>query len=92
VAVIRILQAEGIEVVAHDPFVRSAPVPQETLDNGLQGADCLLVLTDHDEYRHLTPAHAIRLMRGRIVYDTRNVLDHGQWRAAGFSVRVLGGG
>jgi UDP-N-acetyl-D-mannosaminuronate dehydrogenase len=50
------------------------------------------VLTDHDEYRHLTPAHAIRLMRGRIVYDTRNVLDHGQWRAAGFSVRVLGGG
>ncbi len=91
-AVIRILQAEGIEVVAHDPFVRSAPVPQETLDNGLQGADCLLVLTDHDEYRHLTPAHAIRLMRGRVVYDTRNVLDHGQWRAAGFEVRVLGGG
>jgi len=91
-AVIRILQAEGIEVVAHDPFVRSSPVPQETLDNGLQGADCILVLTDHDEYRHLTPAHAIRLMRGRIVYDTRNVLDHGQWRAAGFEVRVLGGG
>jgi UDP-N-acetyl-D-mannosaminuronic acid dehydrogenase len=91
-AVIRILQAEGIDVVAHDPFVRSVPVPQETLDNGLQGADCLLVLTDHDEYRHLTPAHAARLMRGRIVYDTRNILDHAQWRATGFEVRVLGGG
>jgi len=92
VAVIRRLLTEGIEVVAHDPFVRSAPVPRETLENALQGADCLLVLTDHDEYRHLNPAQAIRLMRGRIVYDTRNVLDHGQWRAAGFSVRVLGGG
>jgi UDP-N-acetyl-D-mannosaminuronic acid dehydrogenase len=91
VAVIQILEAEGIEVLAHDPFVRSAPVPRETLDNVLQGADCLILLTDHDEYRHLTPAHAHRLMRGRTVYDTRNFLDHGTWRDGGFEVRVLGG-
>ncbi|MBL7646078.1 MAG: nucleotide sugar dehydrogenase [Candidatus Hydrogenedentes bacterium] len=92
VAVIRRLLTEGIEVVAHDPFVRNAPVPRETLENALQGADCLLVLTDHDEYRHLGPAQAARLMRGRMVYDTRNVLCHADWREAGFSVRVLGGG
>lgn len=91
-AVIRLLLAEGIEVVAHDPIVRSAPVPQESLDNCLQGADCLLLLTDHDEYRHLTPAHAARLMRGRVVYDTRPALAHSDWREAGFAVRVLGGG
>jgi UDP-N-acetyl-D-mannosaminuronic acid dehydrogenase len=91
-AVIQILQTEGIEVVAHDSFVHSASVPRETLENALQGADCLLVLTDHDEYRQLGPALAARLMRGRIVYDTRNVLHHADWREAGFLVRVLGGG
>lgn len=91
-AVIRLLQASGVEVSACDPFVRNAPVPQDSLDNALQGADCLLVLTDHDEYRHLTPAHAARLMRSKVAYDTRNVLQHEEWRAAGFEVKVLGGG
>ena len=90
-AVIRRLQARGVEVVAHDPFVHGAPMPQESLDNCLQGADCVLVLTDHDAYRHLTPAHAHRLVRARVVYDTRNVLDHEAWRLAGFEVKVLGG-
>lgn len=92
IAVIRELQTRGLEVLAHDPFVSAAPVPSETLDNCLQGADCLLVLTDHDVFRELTPAHAARLMRGRLVYDTRDLLDHDAWRFGGFEVRVLGGG
>lgn len=91
-AVIRLLSVRGVDVIAHDPFVRHAPVPRDSLDNVLQGADCLLVLTDHDEYRELTPAHAARLMRAKVVYDTRNVLQHEAWRDAGFEVRVLGGG
>lgn len=90
-AVVRTLQARGVEVVAHDPFVLNAPVAQESLDNCLQGADCVLVLTDHEEYRHLTPTHAQRLVRAHTVYDTRNLLDHDAWRAAGFVVKVLGG-
>lgn len=92
IAVIRELQTRGLEVLAHDPLVSTAPVPSETLDNCLQGADCLLVLTDHDVFGELTPAHAARLMRGRLVYDTRNLLDHEAWRLSGFEVRVLGGG
>lgn len=91
-AVIRLLQARGLDVAIHDPWVRKSPLPLDSLDNALQGADCLLVLTDHDEYRNLTPAHAKRLMRGSVVYDTRNVLQHGAWREAGFEVNVLGGG
>jgi UDP-N-acetyl-D-mannosaminuronic acid dehydrogenase len=52
----------------------------------------VLVLTDHDEYRDLPPAHAQRLVRGHVVYDTRHMLDHEAWRRAGFAVKVLGGG
>jgi UDP-N-acetyl-D-mannosaminuronic acid dehydrogenase len=31
-------------------------------------------------------------MRNRVVFDTRNMLDHQDWKDAGFLVKVLGSG
>lgn len=91
IAVISLLQAAGVTVAAHDPYVTDAPVAGRPLDECLDGADCLLVLTGHDVYRGMNVEEARRHMRTPIVFDTRDALEHAAWRAAGFSVKVLGG-
>ena len=90
IRVIDLLREAGIDVAAYDPHVKNPPRPTQSLEECLEGADCLIVLTGHDAYRGIDPAEAARRMRGRIVFDTRNLLDHQAWRAAGFQVRVLG--
>ncbi len=86
------LRAEGVEVAAHDPHVKTAPIDLFGLDECLDNADCVVLLTDHAEYKLVDPVHAARLVRNAFLFDTRNALDHGAWREAGFEVRVLGSG
>lgn len=58
----------------------------------LEGAELVLLLTEWDEYRRLSPAAAGAAVRRRVVLDARNVLDAAQWQAHGWAVRGLGTG
>lgn len=87
-----LLLEQGLTVQCYDPHVPHAPVPQGLLHECLEGADLVMLLTDHAEFKQLNPEKVGVCMRGRRLYDTRNVLDHAAWRAAGFEVTVLGVG
>jgi UDP-N-acetyl-D-mannosaminuronic acid dehydrogenase len=86
----------GYEVRAHDPHVNhdgGASLPAcFDLTGALDGAQALVLLTDHSVFRRLDPEEAGRLMRARRLIDTRNALDHKVWREAGFDVTILGRG
>ena len=86
------LREAGVEVATHDPLARSFEAPLVGAAQALQGADLLLVVTDHAVFRDLDPQEACRLMRGRLVLDTRNLLDRPRWQAAGFHFVTLGVG
>ena len=92
--VIRWLQSTGCQVRAFDPHVKNDQFPDmvNSLAAAVEGADCLLLLTDHDEFRAIRPSAIADLMRHKILVDTRNSLPHSHWRAAGFDVHVLGQG
>ena len=90
--VLELLHEAGLKTSVYDPHVELETLPQEGRDATLEGADCLVLLTDHAEYRDIAPEHAAGLMRRPVLYDTRNQLDHDAWRAAGFEVHVLGRG
>ncbi len=86
----------GYEVRAHDPHVKhdgggDLP-PCFDLAGALDGAQALVLLTDHSAFRRLDPHEAGELMRTRRLIDTRNALNHDAWRAAGFQVTTLGRG
>ena len=91
-AVVEGLRAEGVDVAVHDYFVRHAPFELLGLDACFENADCVLLLTDHADYKYVNPRQVAELMRTRALFDTRHLLDHDDWRAAGFSVSVLGSG
>ncbi|MDQ1052732.1 UDPglucose 6-dehydrogenase [Arthrobacter sp. SORGH_AS 212] len=56
----------------------------------LEEAELVLLLTEWDEYRRLSPAVAGSLVRRRVLLDARNALDAAAWQAEGWVVRGLG--
>lgn len=92
--VVELLCADGMHPRVCDPHVRGGAFPFSVgdIETCLEGADCALLLTDHDEFKRIDPKDAARRMRTRILFDTRNALDHAAWREAGFKVAVLGVG
>ncbi|MFN7634154.1 MAG: UDP-glucose dehydrogenase family protein, partial [Acetobacteraceae bacterium] len=75
------LVAEGAEVVAHDPqgtaFARqmlpAATRYAATALEAARGADALVLLTEWNEFRALSPEKLAAVMKGRVVLDLRNV-------------------
>ena len=90
--VIEQLKQKGFRVAVHDPFVKDGPAELASIEECFKGADCAVLLTDHADYKYLNPVQLAKLMRTSILFDTRNFLDHAEWRKAGFQVRVLGVG
>jgi len=89
--VIQHLQAAGCQVQSYDPYVKESPVDNvvDSLDAAVQNADCLLILTDHHQFKAMIPAEIAPKMRHKILLDTRNALPHAKWRAAGFEVKCI---
>jgi UDPglucose 6-dehydrogenase len=65
---------------------------EASTQRALEGAELVLLLTEWDEYRSLSPAIAGGLVRRRVVLDARNALDAAAWQAEGWLVRGLGTG
>jgi UDPglucose 6-dehydrogenase len=54
------------------------------------GVDALVVLTEWNEFRALSPARLRELMKGDIIMDLRNIWDPNAMRAHGFQYESLG--
>lgn len=82
------LEARGAHVRAFDPMVLEESTVQ-SLDGALDGADAVVIATDHEEFCGMSPeeflAHGIR-----IVIDGRNCLSKIDIEAAGITYRGIG--
>lgn len=86
------LQELGARVVVNDPYVKfevaqnafkQADVVRE-LHEALKGADCLIIVTDHRQYRDLRIGdikkllnHPAAIVDGRHIFNPEDVLDQG---------------
>jgi len=90
VRVIERLKDKNVTVRAFDPHVDEGFGEQCALDAAVDGADCIVVLTDHDEFKTINPGAVRERMRHARAFDTRACIDAAAWRSAGFDVRILG--
>jgi len=60
------------------------------LDEAVVGAECLLILTEWNSYRGMDLLKIGSLMKSKIIYDTRNVLDPEKARECGFKYFATG--
>jgi UDPglucose 6-dehydrogenase len=91
------LQALGAEIQAFDPegmHEAANLLPGVTFKDGpydvADGADCLVILTEWDQFRALDFDRIKKLMRRPVVVDLRNVYRPEDLRARGFNYSSVG--
>lgn len=70
--IIQLLQEQGYEVAVHDPHVKHPSFV--SLEDAVEGADILLVLTDHNEFKNMDHAAIAAKMRTPQLLDTKNII------------------
>ena len=86
------IEKAGIKYSIYDPHVREFKYELSSLKEAFEEADCAIILANHDEFRFLHLAEIGKLMRHKILFDTRFCVDHNLWSQSGFKVYYLGGG
>lgn len=94
IEVIKILKNKYAHYIlsVHDPFVKTSEFENVSLNEALKDADMALFLTAHDVFRQYDPAQFLKLMKGRVILDTHNMLKAERWLPIGFDVYTLGTG
>ena len=72
--IVEMLQHEGYNVAVYDPHVNNPEYVD--LDTAVTGADIVVVLTDHNEYKNMDLASIAQKMKHPVLFDTRNIV-HG---------------
>ncbi len=87
---IKLAKNEGFNVKIYDPHVKDFEYEILDLNNAIKGSDCIVLITDHAEFKNIKPREISALMRNKNVVDTRNILNTDKWKSEGFNVKVLG--
>jgi UDP-N-acetyl-D-mannosaminuronic acid dehydrogenase len=92
--VVHILQNEGAQVKAWEPFKPDANLPgihmAASLEEAIKDADALVLLVKHAEFSKLNPQDVAGKTSARVALDTVNGWDGELWRKAGFRLLRLG--
>jgi UDPglucose 6-dehydrogenase len=87
-ATVRAVDPEG--VAQAKPLLPDSVVYCKDALEAAQGADALVVVTEWNEFRALSPAKLAATMKGRAIVDLRNIFDPVAMREAGFTYRGIG--
>ena len=96
VEIVHLLQREGAEVLACEPFKPEANLEGVTIapsiEDAVRNADALLLLVKHSDFTKLVPEALAKKTNARIAIDTVDGWDSPVWKKAGFRVVKLGSG
>ena len=91
------LLKEGITISAFDPeamneakLLLSDIQFSDTMEDCLQGADALVILTEWNEFRGLTVSKLKGLLKGKILIDLRNALNPENFEESDFTLVQIG--
>ncbi len=97
--IIEALQAEGASIQAYDPVAMDNAKKMikgvkfcEDAYAAVKDADCLLLLTEWDEFRKVDFTKVRDTMSQTVIFDGRNFLDHDALGAFGFECYGIGRG
>lgn len=75
--IVSILQEKDYKLSIHDPHVHQGQVSFDlsTFEEAIDQADCMLILTDHNEFKNLDETKISTKMRNAVIFDTKNCAD-----------------
>lgn len=93
------LEAKGAKVSFYDPHFSGEELSEalnrfkRNLNEALEGADCIVVLTGHDQFRHLSLKKLKAMMKApAAIIDCEGILEPDKIEKEGFTYRGLGRG
>jgi UDP-N-acetyl-D-mannosaminuronate dehydrogenase len=94
--VIQKLQEKGAIVKIYDPYFKSTTVfnikTEDSLIEAISNIDAIIIITAHDEFRHVEPTFLSSKSKSLVVIDTRGIIDIHAARKAGLVIRGIGRG
>ncbi|MBI3152943.1 MAG: nucleotide sugar dehydrogenase [Chloroflexi bacterium] len=92
--VIHLLQEQGAQVKAWEPFKPDAKMRgismADSLESALKDADAIVLLVKHTEFTNLVPQEIAKITNARIIVDTVNGLNSEAWKNHGFVFHRIG--
>lgn len=98
IEIVRLLRGAGAEIRAFDPAAMENSKAQlgdkgiyyaNSIEDSLNGADALCILTPWDEFKQLTP-NMLQGLSTKMVFDGRNILDKKEIQDAGLTYFAIG--
>jgi UDP-N-acetyl-D-mannosaminuronate dehydrogenase len=92
------LTAKGVRLSVYDPYIsldEASEIPnfKKNLVDALEGADCVAILTGHDEFKHLNLKELKVVMKmPAAVVDFDGIMEPFEVEREGFIYRGLGRG
>lgn len=94
--IIKKLQELGAKIKIYDPYFKLDYVfgikTDDNFINAISGADAVILITGHDEFRNLEPSIFASNMQTPVVVDTRGIIDIHAAKKAGLIYRGIGRG
>ncbi|KAB2490609.1 nucleotide sugar dehydrogenase [Priestia endophytica] len=92
VEVVEHLEKLGVDYTAYDPHIKQNNLAKQTqsLEEAVNHADLIVILTDHNEFKTLDPKVVEGSMRTKMIFDTKNCIDRTLWEDNQFDVFLLG--
>ena len=92
--IVHLLQHEGVQVKAWEPFKPDANLPgidmADSFEDAIKDADAILLLVKHMEFGQFHPEEIAKKTKTRIVIDTVNGWNRKEWENSGFQLFRLG--
>ncbi len=95
---VNLLKAKGAKVKVHDPFFSKKELselgyPAEaSLERTIKGAECLLIVVGHNQYRRLSLKKIKALMKYPIIVDLSHIIDSEKAQKEKVTLISLGSG
>lgn len=73
IKIIQKLSSLGAKIKAYDPKAQYSNVEQvESIENALQGADCLIIATEWEEFKNIS-VEQLQKLNEKVIFDGRNI-------------------
>ncbi|UAC49114.1 nucleotide sugar dehydrogenase [Bacillus aquiflavi] len=90
-SIISNLKKKGYQLRVFDPHVKLSFEDQvDHIEKAVDSADCLVILTDHDEFSKIDFKAIKNKLRNQIIIDTHNILNHQLLKNEGFHCIQIG--
>jgi UDP-N-acetyl-D-mannosaminuronic acid dehydrogenase len=88
------LDKRGAGYKLHDTHIRESDgyCFESELEAALKDCDAVIIMTNHDQYKMITPKQLKELLRTRIVIDGRRLLEAEEYLSEGFIFKAIGRG